>query len=507
MPELQPGDPRRLGSYEILERLGEGGQGVVYLGRDGGGRQAAIKLLRADLTEDAAARNRFIREAQAAKQVARFCTAQVLEVDMAGDRPYIASEYVPGPSLYAQIRAQGPITEASLDRLAIGTTTALVAIHQAGIVHRDFKPHNVIMAPDGPRVIDFGIARALDVGQTAATKAIGTPSYMAPEQVAGAKLTEAVDVWAWAATMVYAATGRPPFGDDTVVAVINRVMNEPPSLHGVPADMQQLLASCLQKDPARRPTAQQLMLNLIGAAPAAQTHLDDPAQATTFLAEGEHMAAGAVVPQDPYGGGATRVSPAAYTGTLPPAPGYADATRAGGYAGATQAGGYGGATRAGGYGYDDGGRDGRSPWPIVAAVGAIVVLAAIVFFAMKGLGGGGPATDDSPTPSDSVSATESEQETESSEPAPTRTRVRTPTARPTTREPTSEPTTSEPTSEPTTSAPSTEPTGGTGGGGTGGDGGTGGTGTGPGDGTGTGTGTGTGGGNAQSQSRSEGGNG
>ncbi|MCQ0009086.1 serine/threonine-protein kinase [Actinomadura madurae] len=209
MPELQPGDPRRLGSYEIVERLGEGGQGVVYAGVDASGNRAAIKLLRADLAGDTMARNRFVREAQAAKQVARFCTAQVLEADVAGDQPYIASEYVPGPSLYKQVTETGPIGGAPLDRLAIGTATALVAIHQAGIVHRDFKPHNVIMAPDGPRVIDFGIARALDTGQTNATKAIGTPSYMAPEQVAGATLTEAVDVWAWATTMVFAATGHP----------------------------------------------------------------------------------------------------------------------------------------------------------------------------------------------------------------------------------------------------------------------------------------------------------
>ncbi|RFU40803.1 serine/threonine protein kinase, partial [Actinomadura logoneensis] len=300
MPDLQPGDPRRLGTYDLTERLGEGGQGVVYLGVDPSGAKAAIKLLRADLAADDQARHRFVRESQAAMQVARFCTAQVLEADVAGDQPWIASEYVPGPSLYKQVTEQGPITGAALERLAIGTATALVAIHQAGIVHRDFKPHNVIMAPDGPRVIDFGIARALDAGQTNATKAIGTPSYMAPEQVAGERLTEAVDVWAWGSTMVYAATGRPPFGDDTVVAVINRVMNEPPSLVGLPPELHNLIAACLVKDPARRPTAQQLMMALIGSGPGGTggmpgavpggapgaTALDDPAQATALLAGG-----------------------------------------------------------------------------------------------------------------------------------------------------------------------------------------------------------------------------
>ncbi|GGQ42791.1 serine/threonine protein kinase [Actinomadura coerulea] len=327
MPELQPGDPRRLGSYEIVDRLGEGGQGVVYGGVDASGNRAAIKLLRADLAGDTMARNRFVREAQAAKQVARFCTAQVLEADVAGDQPYIASEYVPGPSLYKQVTETGPISGAPLDRLAIGTATALVAIHQAGIVHRDFKPHNVIMAPDGPRVIDFGIARALDTGQTNATKAIGTPSYMAPEQVAGATLTEAVDVWAWATTMVFAATGHPPFGDDTVVAVINRVMHEPPSLDGVPADLHRLIAACLVKEPERRPTAQQIMMALIGSGPggAGQTRMDDPAQATTMLAEGSTLAAGGLAGAGMMAGathpgrGAAPVAPRDYTGTLPPA--------------------------------------------------------------------------------------------------------------------------------------------------------------------------------------------
>ncbi|MGI5167450.1 serine/threonine-protein kinase [Spirillospora sp. CA-253888] len=459
MPELQPGDPRRLGSYELLERLGEGGQGVVYLGVDASGSKAAIKLLRADLTEDASARNRFVREAQAAKQVARFCTAQVLEADVAGDQPYIASEYVPGPSLYRQITQEGPIPGAGLERLAIGTATALVAIHQAGIVHRDFKPHNVIMAPDGPRVIDFGIARALDVGQTAATKAIGTPSYMAPEQVAGAQLTEAVDVWAWAATMVFAATGRPPFGDDTVVAVINRVMHEPPSLDGVPADLHPLLAACLVKEPERRPTAQQIMMTLIGSGPAAQTRADDPAQATAMLDEGAHMAAG-VAPL-PYStqpqpvGSTQRVSPQDYTGTLPPAPGYGQ-TRPGG-------GGGGGHRR-----YEP--ERGSSKWPIVAAVAAIVVLAMVVGLVMATRGDNTPSGENTPAPTESSATTEDDDGgQETSEPPPRRpTTTRPRTTRPRTTAPTTQPETEPPPStQPETPPPprTTPPTGGGGGGG------------------------------------------
>ena len=459
MPELQPGDPRRLGSYELLERLGEGGQGVVYLGVDASGTKAAIKLLRADLAADADARNRFVREAQAAKQVARFCTAQVLEADVVGDQPYIASEYVPGPSLHKHVTENGPIPGAALERLAIGTLTALVAIHQAGIVHRDFKPHNVIMAPDGPRVIDFGIARALDAGQTSATKAIGTPSYMAPEQVAGATLTEAVDVWAWATTMVFAATGRPPFGDDTVVAVINRVMHEPPNLEGLPPDLHRLIAACLVKEPERRPTAQQLMMTLIGAGPAAQTRMDDPAEATTLLAEGSHRAAGAMPAATQPVGDRTRAMPPASERTramppagappLPPAygPGRSRPPRRSG-------------------GYQDWEPERKSRWPIVAAVGAIAALALVVGLVMASQRDRDPSGDPSPTVSDTVSESPTDEATEPDEPTlrptrtrPTRTQPAEPTLQPT--EPTIEPTEPEPTvptTEPT--APATPPNGG-----------------------------------------------
>ncbi|MEW2352558.1 serine/threonine-protein kinase [Spirillospora sp. NPDC029432] len=461
MPELQPGDPRRLGSYELLERLGEGGQGVVYLGRDASGAQAAIKLLRADLAADASARNRFVREAQAAKQVARFCTAQVLEADVAGDQPYIASEYVPGKSLHKQVLEDGPITGAALERLGIGTLTALVAIHQAGIVHRDFKPHNVIMAPDGPRVIDFGIARALDTSQTGATKAIGTPSYMAPEQVAGSTLTEAVDVWAWATTMAFAATGHPPFGDDTVVAVINRVMNEPPSLEDLPPDLHRLLAAALVKEPERRPTAQQLMMTLIGAGPAAQTQMDDPTQATAMLGQGANMAAGPTRAT----GGTQPVDRTRAMGPvgMPPGPpmppaqyGRPDPRRSGGY--------------------QDWEPEKKSRWPIVAAVGAIAALALVVGLVMFNTGDDGPGGDVTPPPA-STSVSPTDEETEENDPTPETTRSRPretepelPTTRPTRpTTPTTEPSTPDETpttpTEPTTPPDGETPPAGDGGGG------------------------------------------
>ncbi|MFC4049331.1 serine/threonine-protein kinase [Actinomadura syzygii] len=261
---LRSGDPDRLGSYALIGRVGEGGQGTVFLGADDDGRQVAIKLLHAELTSDDKARARFLRELEVAKRVAPFCTAQVIDADADGERPYIVSEYVRGPSLNQQVMAHGPLDGAALDRLAVGTATALAAIHQAKIVHRDFKPHNVLIGPDGPRVIDFGVARALSAGTTLTSRVIGTPSYMAPEQIGGDEVGTPADVFCWAATLVFAATGEPPFGQDTIPAVINRILNEEPDLGDLGGALRELVLDCLEKDPADRPGARQVLMRLLG---------------------------------------------------------------------------------------------------------------------------------------------------------------------------------------------------------------------------------------------------
>ncbi|MFF5264775.1 serine/threonine protein kinase [Actinomadura viridis] len=272
MPDAHPlrsGDPATLGAYEILGRLGEGGQGSVFLGRragSGDGRPAdyvAVKLLHAGLAGDAPARARFVRELDVAKRVARFCTAQVIDADLAGDQPYIVSEFVPGQSLHRLVQAEGPRTGGALERLAISTLTALYAIHQAGIVHRDFKPHNVMMGPDGPRVIDFGVARAL--GAAGETQNVGTPAYMAPEHFTGGTVGPAADMFAWGTTMVFAASGQPAFGNDDMAAVMHRILTGTPDLGGLPSPLREVVAASLAKEPERRPTAREAQERLVGA--------------------------------------------------------------------------------------------------------------------------------------------------------------------------------------------------------------------------------------------------
>ncbi|GAA2082762.1 serine/threonine protein kinase [Actinomadura alba] len=321
---LRPKDPVRVGEYEILGLLGEGGQGAVYLGRRAHGGPAdeylAIKLLHDGLAADSPARARFVREVHVAMRVARFCTAQVLDADLIGDRPYIVSEYVEGPSLYASVHEQGPRTGGALERLAIGTLTALTAIHQAGITHRDFKPHNIVLGPDGPRVIDFGIARAL--GSASDTQTIGTPAYMAPEQFAGRGFGPPADMFAWASTMVFASTARPAFGNDDSAAVMHRIVTAEPHLGELTGALRDVVAACLAKDPEARPTAQDAQRLLMGTT--------DPGVAASGV--GDLAAPGAwSIPADAFtgtphmpaahAGGPAPVHEAAAAASPPPGPG------------------------------------------------------------------------------------------------------------------------------------------------------------------------------------------
>ncbi|MFI6812000.1 PASTA domain-containing protein [Nonomuraea sp. NPDC050328] len=268
MPIAQPlrtGDPQRLGDYELSGRLGEGGQGVVYLGGLDG-ETYAVKLLHGEVGEERAA---FLREVELAKHVARFCTAQVIDVGFEDGRPYIVNEYVDGPSLHREVTLTGPRGGASLERLAVGCATALAAIHRAGIVHRDFKPQNVLLGMDGPRVIDFGLARALDAAATQSGRGVGTPAYMAPEQITASAVSGVADVFAWGATMCFAANASAPFGQDSVAPVLHRILTAPPALGRLEGRMRELVSACLEKDPRNRPTSRELLLALLGGSDGA----------------------------------------------------------------------------------------------------------------------------------------------------------------------------------------------------------------------------------------------
>jgi predicted Ser/Thr protein kinase len=251
-----------IGPYRVIDTLGRGGQGTVHLALSPQGRKVAIKVLHERFTGNQAARDRFLREVEATRRVATFSTARVLDVNINDDQAYVVSEYVDGMSLEQLVRDQGPRGEDGLTRLALATAGALAAIHKAGVVHRDFKPANVLIGADGPRVIDFGIARALDQ-VTVTSSVMGTPAYMSPEQLAGGHVGPETDVFSWASTMIYAASGRTAFGSDTIPAILNRVINHQPDLSVLPASLRPLAAACLEKNPANRPSAADIMLRIV----------------------------------------------------------------------------------------------------------------------------------------------------------------------------------------------------------------------------------------------------
>ncbi|MEU6039174.1 serine/threonine-protein kinase [Actinomadura sp. NPDC047616] len=263
---LRPGDPERLGPYRVTGRLGRGGMGTVFLGVAGEDRRVAIKVINAELSDDAAFHERFRREVTAARQVRRFCTAAVLDARLDGDPLYVVTEYVDGPTLEQAVREQGPLREGALESLAVNIATALGAIHGAGVVHRDLKPSNVLLSSTGPRVIDFGIARALDApeGPTRAGQFVGTPAYVAPELMRGGALTPAADVFSWGCVVAYAGTGHAPFPGTNVHEIMHRVLTAPPAVDALDPALRPLVTRALAKDPADRPDAATLLRELTG---------------------------------------------------------------------------------------------------------------------------------------------------------------------------------------------------------------------------------------------------
>lgn len=260
---LRSTDPRQLGGYRLMSRLGEGGQGVVFLGKAHDQQEVAIKLLKASPTEVPEVHKYLARELAAARKVDPRWTAEILDSEIQGDTAYIVSEYIQGPSLHEVIGQTGPMRGADLHGVVVGMAGALMAIHQAAVVHRDFKPSNVLLGPDGPSVIDFGIARILDATTTSTGLIVGTPAYMAPEQICGERAGQPSDVFAWACTVGYAANGYPPFGNDDIPAIITRILYEDPDLGRLDAALRDLVAACLSKTPTQRPSAHEIVGSLI----------------------------------------------------------------------------------------------------------------------------------------------------------------------------------------------------------------------------------------------------
>ncbi|MFG2019353.1 outer membrane protein assembly factor BamB family protein [Actinomadura geliboluensis] len=257
---VRAGDPERLGRYRITGRLGGGGMGTVFLALSPGGRAVAVKAVRAGLAEDPGFRRRFVREVDAARQVSGFFTAAVVDADPEGTPPWLATEYVPGVSLEAAVAAHGAWPESTVLALGAALAEALESVHEAGVVHRDLKPSNVLLAADGPRVIDFGIARAAEATELTETgMVIGTPGFIAPEQLVADEVTAAGDVFALGAVLVFAATGTGPFGAGHAHALNYRVVHEEPDLTSVPPALAAVAARCLARDPAGRPTVPDLV--------------------------------------------------------------------------------------------------------------------------------------------------------------------------------------------------------------------------------------------------------
>ncbi|NXY99052.1 ABC transporter substrate-binding protein [Streptomyces sp. BR123] len=271
MRPLTPADPAAVGGHRLLGRLGSGGMGTVYLGRSPAGALLAVKVIRADHAADPAFRARFRREAEAAARLSGRWVVPVVAADPEARAPWLATPFVPGPSLSEAVAGYGPLPAGSVRTLGVRLAEALEQVHAAGLVHRDVKPGNILLAPDGPRLIDFGIARAVGATTlTAAGSVVGTPGYLPPEQAGrdAAGPGPAGDVFSLGCVLVYAATGRGPFGGGHPAAVVFRTVHDPPDLAGVPAELLEPLSACLAKDPAGRPSPAELRM-LLGGGPGA----------------------------------------------------------------------------------------------------------------------------------------------------------------------------------------------------------------------------------------------
>ncbi|MER5308718.1 protein kinase [Streptomyces sp. NPDC002773] len=323
---LAADDPTTVAGYRLAARLGAGGMGKVYLSYTPGGRPVAIKLIRPEFGEDAEFRRRFAQEVRSAQRVQGLFTAPVIDADPEGAQPWLATAYVPGPSLADAVVTHGALPVETVLLLVAGMAEALHVIHGAGIVHRDLKPSNVLLASDGPRVIDFGIAHAADATSlTGSGVTIGTPSFMAPEQAAGRKVTPATDIFALGQVAAYAATGAPAFGEGTSHGVLYRIVHEEPDLSAVPERLSELVTRCLAKDPEARPTLAEVI------------RLCQEANAATVLRRPEDWLPGAVsaeitaraaapapvqTPPPPPTAPAAGYSPTAPSGPTAPAAGY-----------------------------------------------------------------------------------------------------------------------------------------------------------------------------------------
>ncbi|MFC4495861.1 serine/threonine-protein kinase [Streptomyces ovatisporus] len=297
MAELAADDPHSVGGYRLLSKLGAGGMGSVYLARSGGGRTVAVKLIKAELAAEPEFRSRFRLEVEAARRVGERWTAPVLDADTEAETPWVATGYIAGPSLEQVIsnrvqQGHGPLPENSVRTLAYGLASALLDIHGAGVVHRDLKPSNVLVTIDGPRVIDFGIVRALDAlpdsTVTNTGVVVGSPSYMSPEQIRAQQVTPASDVFCMGSVLAYAATGRPPFGSTSggMHAVMFNIAAEDPDLEGVEEPLRGLIASCLAKDPEERPAPEDV---IAGVQPISTGTASAPWLPATLIAElGRH---------------------------------------------------------------------------------------------------------------------------------------------------------------------------------------------------------------------------